>query len=166
MGIEFLTSAIGLIQATNNLQWQLRTPSQSIVWQYNSGAASDIGMTLQPNMGFRVHSGYGSVDAFKVMATDVSIIGVPLNLSHNGTFYSGRIEVPSSGVMNSKIGDGAGTWYSIIRQEYNAGSPKIGFFNATPVNKPSLAAAATDAATTQTLANSLRTALINLGLGA
>lgn len=40
-----------------------------------------------------------------------------------------------------------------------------GFFNATPVVQQTLAAAATDAATTQTLANSLRTALINLGLG-
>lgn len=40
----------------------------------------------------------------------------------------------------------------------------IGFFNATPVAKQSLTAAATDAATTQALANSLRTALINLGL--
>ena len=43
---------------------------------------------------------------------------------------------------------------------------KIGFWNATPVVRPTLAAAATDAATTQTLANSLRTALINMGLGA
>jgi len=43
---------------------------------------------------------------------------------------------------------------------------KLGFFNASPIVRPTLAAAATDAATTQTLANSLRTALINLGLGA
>jgi hypothetical protein len=47
-----------------------------------------------------------------------------------------------------------------------ATSQKLGFFNATPVIQQTLAAAATDAATTQTLANSLRTALINLGLGA
>lgn len=40
----------------------------------------------------------------------------------------------------------------------------ISFYGATPVARPSVSVAATDAATTQTLANSLRTALINLGL--
>lgn len=40
----------------------------------------------------------------------------------------------------------------------------LGFFNVTPVARQSVGAAATDAATTQTLANNLRTALINLGL--
>jgi hypothetical protein len=47
-----------------------------------------------------------------------------------------------------------------------ATNQKIGFFNAAPVVQQTLAAAASDAGTTQTLANSLRTALINLGLGA
>jgi hypothetical protein len=41
---------------------------------------------------------------------------------------------------------------------------QLGFFGATPVSKQTVSAAATDAATTQTLVNSLRTALINLGL--
>jgi hypothetical protein len=41
---------------------------------------------------------------------------------------------------------------------------KLGFFGATPVVRPTVGAAATDAATTQTLANNMRTALINLGL--
>lgn len=40
----------------------------------------------------------------------------------------------------------------------------ISFYGATPIVRPTVSAAATDAATTQTLANSLRTALINLGL--
>lgn len=45
-------------------------------------------------------------------------------------------------------------------------SGQIAFFGkVTPAGQQTLAAAATDAATTQTLANSLRTALINLGLG-
>jgi hypothetical protein len=47
-----------------------------------------------------------------------------------------------------------------------ATSQKLGFYNATPVIQRTLAVAATDAATTQTLANSLRQALIDLGLGA
>jgi hypothetical protein len=40
----------------------------------------------------------------------------------------------------------------------------IGFYGATPVAQQTVSAAATDAGTTQTLANSLRTALIALGL--
>jgi hypothetical protein len=40
----------------------------------------------------------------------------------------------------------------------------VSFYGATPIARPTVAAAATDAGTTQTLANSLRTALINLGL--
>lgn len=41
---------------------------------------------------------------------------------------------------------------------------KISFYNATPVVQQATAAAGTDAATTQTLANALKLALDNLGL--
>ncbi len=43
-------------------------------------------------------------------------------------------------------------------------SEKLGFFAATTVVKQTGAAAGTDAATTQTLANQLRTVFINYGL--
>lgn len=49
---------------------------------------------------------------------------------------------------------------------FKANDTGIGFFNAAPVAQQSIVAAASDPATTQTLANSLRTAIINLGLGA
>ena len=42
-------------------------------------------------------------------------------------------------------------------------SDKLGFYGATPVVQQASAAAGTDAATTQALANALRTALLNLG---
>jgi hypothetical protein len=45
-------------------------------------------------------------------------------------------------------------------------APMVGFLGAVAVVRQTLPAAATDAATTQALANSLRTALINLGLAA
>lgn len=45
-----------------------------------------------------------------------------------------------------------------------AAATRLSFYGAAPIVRPTVAAAATDAATTQTLANSLRTALINLGL--
>lgn len=40
----------------------------------------------------------------------------------------------------------------------------VGFYGATPVAQQAVSAAGTDSATTQTLANSLRTALIALGI--
>lgn len=45
-----------------------------------------------------------------------------------------------------------------------AASDKISFYGAAVVAQQASAAAGTDAATTQTLANALRTALLNLGL--
>lgn len=41
---------------------------------------------------------------------------------------------------------------------------KVGFCGATPIVPATIAAAGSDAATTQALANSIRTILINLGL--
>jgi len=43
-------------------------------------------------------------------------------------------------------------------------SDKIGFHDTTPVVQQATAAAGTDAATTQTLANAVRTALLAYGL--
>ena len=50
------------------------------------------------------------------------------------------------------------------RVEANGSAPLIGFLGASAVARQTVGAAASDAATTQTLANNLRTALINLGL--
>lgn len=47
----------------------------------------------------------------------------------------------------------------------NAGNPQLSFFGVPLVSRQVLPGAASDPATTQTLANSLRTALIALGLG-
>ncbi|HWK14660.1 MAG TPA: hypothetical protein VNS02_09715, partial [Rhizobiaceae bacterium] len=41
---------------------------------------------------------------------------------------------------------------------------RMSFFDKTPIARPTVSAAATDAGTTQTLVNDIRTALINLGL--
>ncbi len=58
------------------------------------------------------------------------------------------------------VGDGApdGTVLGLSATE------KIGFYGKTPIVQASIAAAGTDATTTQALANDLRTKLINLGL--
>jgi hypothetical protein len=53
-----------------------------------------------------------------------------------------------------------------IRIEATGAAAMVGFLGAAAVVRQTLGAAATDAGTTQTLANNIRTALINLGLGA
>jgi hypothetical protein len=58
------------------------------------------------------------------------------------------------------------TYREAWRIEASGTAPMIGFLGANAVVRQTVSAAATDAATTQTLANSLRTALINLGLAA
>jgi hypothetical protein len=57
----------------------------------------------------------------------------------------------------------AGTNVAISRALRISSGGNIGAFGVAPVARQSVGAAATDAATTQTLANNLRTALINLG---
>lgn len=67
-------------------------------------------------------------------------------------------------------GAGRGSLYgadfasSPLQWEHTGGASKIGFLNTAPVAKQSLPAAATDATTTQALANAIRTLLINYGL--
>jgi len=51
-----------------------------------------------------------------------------------------------------------------MRMEASGSVAMLGFLGAVAVVRQTVGAAATDAATTQTLANNLRTALINLGL--
>lgn len=61
--------------------------------------------------------------------------------------------------------DSAGT-REVLRGEASGTAPMIGFLGANAAVRQTAAAAATDLATVITLANSLRTALINLGLAA
>lgn len=67
------------------------------------------------------------------------------------------------GVADGSVADLERRWARIGRLE--ATGP-VGFFGAAPVAQQVLPAAATDLATTQALANALRTTLLNLGLGA
>jgi hypothetical protein len=69
---------------------------------------------------------------------------------------AGNTAVDSNLILGTTTGTKIGT----------ATTQKLAFYNATPIVQPTATAAATDAATTQTLANGIRTALINLGLWA
>lgn len=54
--------------------------------------------------------------------------------------------------------------FNVMNGAIRADLNSVGFYGTSPIVRPAVGAAATDAATTQTLANNLRTALINLGL--
>lgn len=56
------------------------------------------------------------------------------------------------------------TWQTPLSWGNSASGATIGFLGATPIVRQTLSAAATDAATTQTLANEIRQALISFGL--
>lgn len=85
----------------------------------------------------------------------------PKRIFHTGN----QLKVQGSATVTG-LDTAPGTWVDGMTFEFNTGTARIGFFGATPVGKQTVSAAATDAATTQTLANSLRTALVNLGLAA
>ncbi len=56
------------------------------------------------------------------------------------------------------------TWQEPWRGQASASGATIGFLGATPIVRQTLPAAATDAATTQTLANAIRSLLLDFGL--
>lgn len=140
-----------------------------------AGDAHSFGNTWGPRFSgldsthpLRVIGGSLVIDASGSTIGDGTSAGIG-NLWLSGTITQGaqdaRWTVTATGKRDSQVGNGSGTWQTGYREEYNAGGVRAGFFGATPVTQQSIAAAATDPATTQTLANSLRTAMLNLGLG-
>ncbi len=72
--------------------------------------------------------------------------------------------------MSSTVTSGITTVVSVPVQfvgadiQVGSSTGTVGFYGATPVAQQTVAAVASDPATTQALANSLRTILLNLGL--
>jgi len=83
-----------------------------------------------------------------------------LRLSKNNLeqlrFTDGGLYFPDGKIIST--GSGAGLKIG------GAAAQPLGFYGVTPIVQPSIGGAASDAATTQTLVNSIRAALINLGL--
>lgn len=79
--------------------------------------------------------------------------------------YVDSTDATRKGRLVLSAADASGSDKEGLRIESSGTAPLIGFLGAVAVVRQTLSAAGTDAATTQTLANSLRTALINLGLG-
>ncbi len=117
------------------------TPRQGLITVYNSDSYS---MDL-------VHpSALGSGRIAMSAGTNTWITGtVAGDLSIRNTASTGSVHL--------------GGTTSVVRVK---GDNTLGFHNVTPIARPTAAVNATDAATTQALANSLRTILINYGLAA
>jgi hypothetical protein len=138
---------------------------------FNGSIDGAIGLLVRPNAttstGLTVRGLTGqTANIFEVQTSAVNPL---FTVSQGATLTQGvqdaRWTIPSAGLRNSEVGNGAGVWQTGYREAYNVSGVRAGFFGVTPVAQQSIAAAATDPATTQTLANSLRTAMLNLGLG-
>jgi hypothetical protein len=75
--------------------------------------------------------------------------------------YDGSPATPNNVFAMQTTNDNGASWNTLISGLNNG---RMGFYGATPVVRQTVAPAATDAASAITLANSIRTALINLGL--
>ncbi|WGW04478.1 hypothetical protein [Tropicibacter oceani] len=75
--------------------------------------------------------------------------------------YDGGPSSPNNEVRMEVTSNNGANW-SVLWQGRNNGN--LGFFNKSPVPQQSIAGPAVDAASTQALTNSLRSALLNLGL--
>lgn len=150
----------GSRQAANLIQ-DNTTQSHSGVHTYTANAKFTAGATAGANAASGTVAGW-----------DINGAAGSARLNSFNTAGSRRWTVRASG--DAESGSNAGSRFQISAYS-DAGAlighmfeltrdSKMGFFGATPVVKPSVGAAATDAATTQTLVNNLRTALINLGL--
>jgi hypothetical protein len=120
-------------------------------------AGSGAGSSVANGLVFRLSGGIQPVSGALIKVVGALSAAAGIDLSQ--ATFSGAAIVLGDG-HNLQVGTTTGMKIG------TSTSQKLGFFNKTPVVQQTLAAAATDAATTQTLANSLRTALINLGLGA
>lgn len=106
---------------------------------------------------------FGELEAENLYLSGAVYADFTLEQGYMGGPMSARSRMLAAGQRASEVGDGSGAWSTVYREDYNGGVMRFGWGSAlTPLQ--SIAAAATDAASTQTLANSIRTILLNLGL--
>lgn len=118
---------------------------------------------------------FGTTDAAAPVAQNFTVQNVVAGTTNTAgatwTFKgSAGTGTGAGGAINFQVapagttGTAQNSFSTVLSLATSSTSRAVGFFGATPVVQQSIGAAATDAATTQTLANNLRTALINLGL--
>lgn len=119
-----------------------------------------IGNTGKKLLELNTSQSGGTITGVNFVQITSGATGTPAVMASLGDDANSSVALKGKGTGGAVLQDGAGAAKMAIN------TTGIGFFAATPVVKPTLAAAATDPATTQTLVNSIRTALINYGLAA
>lgn len=158
-GVSIIGNTIYSITAPSGFGVQLGLPGANVSYINVSGNTFAVAAENVPLIGIT------AAQAAFIRGTDNHYFGAP------GTGYfvfsntTTSVEVTIAGfigVSDSSVADLDRKWARLKRLEV----PDLaGFFGAVPVGQQALEPAASDPATTQALANSLRTALINLGLG-
>lgn len=129
--------------------------------------ASTVAMGGRVNDTGPVERVYATVEGRKANGTQGNTQGVfVVQVNKNATGLVERLRIDGdAGLITISDGGHIAVGTTTGTKIGTATSQKLGFYNATPIVQPSgIGPAATDAASTQTLANNLRTALINLGL--
>lgn len=148
-------------------EWLLRSRSSVSAFPvptFRAAPGIPIAMDVMPGPGATESAGEGFA-WFDVCDRDCLDTNGPVNTVRLGA-RSDRMEIGSRSYNGATTRPLHLTSNGTTFLQANAAGTGVGFLGATPVTRRTLSAAATDAATTQTLANSLRQALIDLGLGA
>lgn len=164
----------GLFGVNRHLYYKHNLSTSRVIWR----SAADVDIATLDNDGrLTVSAGVGGGSAALRTDGDVGELQVGGRItvtpssttdaflswmgatSLNPSNTSGSLGVYARNIANAEVVIGAQN-----TANFRVRGNQAGFFGVTPVNRQTLPAAATDAATTQALANAIRSALIALGL--
>lgn len=150
-GMAFLNGAIGVGTAA---------------WLYYT--ANTNSLYLRSGVHSRMHATYTSgATAATALSQFHSRVSIDDTLAIVGSLTIGGdvgLNRPSAKQLQTRCFESSlSAWQETSREEANASGPRFSVLGATPIGKQTLPAAATDAATTQTLCNAIRSLLINFG---
>jgi hypothetical protein len=157
-------------QGSSGTQRNIRFENRGGAWTMGIGPEFQIGGPNNPP--FIVTDG-GKVAVYSASATVGSEYrfyslpngaGVPIQSAAVVSGWAENTYASRKGRVQFLVSDHLTVSREYLRGEADGTGPRLGFLGAAAVARQVLPAAATDAATTQALANSLRSALINLGL--
>lgn len=155
MGAYCLTDTGGLAAIGSNVR---ATHTGSVIFGTGGGADTGTGAAGQ----FVYHYAAAAGAPEFILSTD-SDFQVHRQLVRLRGEWATAADATRKGRALLLVPDSAG-WREAWRAEADGAAPRVGFLGAAAVAQQAVGAAAVDAATTQALANALRTALINLGL--
>lgn len=158
------------------IQDTVNSPLFALIRNDDTGSSATSGLVLNAygnSWGIRMGSAANNSNALEIREDALGAntlrfkmtVGGEATFSSSFGFSNARFEQPTAASAALKTYETSlSAWQEPWRGQASASGATIGFLGATPLVRQTLPAAATDAATTQSLANALRTALINFGL--